>query len=112
MENISRFAGDTKEITCACFDKSGNRYATGGYDGLSIWKVGFVASEMTFSKLREVTCISFESDKYVCAGSRNGNIKMYDLIKEKPVRTFKGHRASVESLGRHPYGTFVFSGTR
>ena len=111
MESVTRFAGDTKEVTCASFHSSGIRYATGGCDGLSIWKVGFVASEASFSKFRDVTSISYDSDKFVCAGSRNGSIKMYDLIKRKPVRTFKGHRSSVESLGRHPYGTFLFSGS-
>ena len=77
MESVTRFAGDTKEVTCASFHSSGIRYATGGCDGLSLWKVGFVASEASFSKFRDVTSISYDSDKFVCAGSRNGSIKMY-----------------------------------
>jgi len=111
-KRVSRFVGDTKEVTCACFDSSGRRYVTGGNDGVSVWKVGFVASEQRFSKLENVTSVlSFKSDKFVCAGSRNGSIKMYDLVKGKPVRTLKGHRSSVESLTAHPYGTFLVSGS-
>jgi len=109
-DRLMRFKADTKEITCACFlDNTGKRFATGGNDGVSVWKVGFVASESRYTKQSEITSLSYniKSNKFLSAGSRIGNIKIYDLNKEKVVRTLKGHRSSVNSLDFHPYGTFL-----
>ena len=56
------------------FSFVGNSICSGGCDGLSIWKVGSRSRRPSPSSEYDFSISYF---KFVCAGSRNGSIKMY-----------------------------------
>uniref|UniRef100_A0A6P7GPC4 Katanin p80 WD40 repeat-containing subunit B1-like n=1 Tax=Diabrotica virgifera virgifera TaxID=50390 RepID=A0A6P7GPC4_DIAVI len=59
-----------------------------------------------------VDCVQFNQlEELVCAGSRAGALKVWDLEAAKLVRTLNGHKYAIKCIDFHPYGDFLVSGS-
>lgn len=56
-----------------------------------------------------IRCVQFSNDGgRSLSGSDDGEIKMVDLEKMKPIRTYMGHESYVNSLDVHPTDNKLF----
>jgi katanin p80 WD40 repeat-containing subunit B1 len=51
------------------------------------------------------------TEELVCAGSKTGALKIWDLEAAKIVRTLTGHKNAIRCMDFHPYGDLLASGS-
>lgn len=94
--------------------KSGRVLVTGGDDKkVNLWAVGKHSCFMSLGGHNTaIECVQFNHlEEQVCAGSRAGVLKVWDLEAAKLVRTLSGHKNTIKSIDFHPYGDFLASGS-
>ncbi|XP_017774062.1 PREDICTED: katanin p80 WD40 repeat-containing subunit B1 [Nicrophorus vespilloides] len=94
--------------------KSGRVMVTGGDDKkVNLWAIGKQSCFMSLSgHSTPIDCVQFNhNEELVCAGSRTGALKVWDLEAAKLVRTMTGHTDAIRTVNFHPYGDFLASGS-
>ncbi|KAF7273298.1 hypothetical protein GWI33_013988 [Rhynchophorus ferrugineus] len=94
--------------------KSGRVMVTGGDDKkVNLWAVGKQSCFMSLSgHTTPIECVQFNQvEELVCAGSRAGALKVWDLEAAKLVRTLNGHRNAIKCVDFYPYGDILGSGS-
>ncbi|KAF5302116.1 hypothetical protein FQA39_LY10451 [Lamprigera yunnana] len=111
---LQEFVAHNANVNClALGHKSGRVMVTGGDDKkVNLWAVGKQSCFMSLSgHTTPIDCVQFNHvEELVCAGSRAGALKVWDLEAAKLVRTLTGHRDSIKCIDFHPYGDFLVSG--
>ncbi|CAH1104194.1 unnamed protein product [Psylliodes chrysocephalus] len=109
------FMAHNANVNClALGHKSGRVLVTGGDDKkVNLWAVGKQSCFMSLSgHTTAVDCVQFNQlEELVCAGSRAGALKVWDLEAAKLVRTLNGHKYAIKCIDFHPYGDFLVSGS-
>ncbi|CAG9860367.1 unnamed protein product [Phyllotreta striolata] len=109
------FMAHNANVNClALGHKSGRVLVTGGDDKkVNLWAVGKQSCFMSLSgHLTAVDCVQFNQlEELVCAGSRAGALKVWDLEAAKLVRTLNGHKYAIKCIDFHPYGDILISGS-
>ncbi|RZB38685.1 katanin p80 WD40 repeat-containing subunit B1, partial [Asbolus verrucosus] len=106
-------AHDANVNCLALGHKSGRVMVTGGDDKkVNLWAIGKQSCFMSLSgHTTPIECVQFNQfEELVCAGSRAGALKVWDLEAAKLVRTLNGHKNSIKCMDFHPYGDFLASG--
>jgi katanin p80 WD40 repeat-containing subunit B1 len=106
-------AHDANVNCVALGHKSGRVMVTGGDDKkVNLWAIGKQSCFMSLSgHTTPIECVQFNQfEELVCAGSRAGALKVWDLEAAKLVRTLNGHKNSIKCMDFHPYGDFLASG--
>lgn len=107
-------AHDANVNCLALGHKSGRVMVTGGDDKkVNLWAIGKQSCFMSLSgHTTPVDCVQFNQlEELVCAGSRAGALKVWDLEAAKLVRTLNGHKYAIKCIDFHPYGDFLMSGS-
>ncbi|XP_031345657.1 katanin p80 WD40 repeat-containing subunit B1-like [Photinus pyralis] len=111
---LQEFVAHNANVNClALGHKSGRVMVTGGDDKkVNLWAIGKQSCFMSLSgHTTPIECVQFNHvEELVCAGSRAGALKVWDLEAAKLVRTLTGHRDSIKCVDFHPYGDFLVSG--
>ncbi|KAG5876724.1 hypothetical protein JTB14_015513 [Gonioctena quinquepunctata] len=109
------FMAHNANVNClALGHKSGRVMVTGGDDKkVNLWAIGKQSCFMSLSgHTTPVDCVQFNQlEELVCAGSRAGALKVWDLEAAKLVRTLNGHKYAIKCIDFHPYGDFLVSGS-
>nr|XP_023023531.1 katanin p80 WD40 repeat-containing subunit B1 [Leptinotarsa decemlineata] len=109
------FMAHNSNVNClALGHKSGRVMVTGGDDKkVNLWAIGKQSCFMSLSgHTTPVDCVQFNQlEELVCAGSRAGALKVWDLEAAKLVRTLNGHKYAIKCIDFHPYGDFLVSGS-
>lgn len=109
------FEAHSAQVNClALGHKSGRVMVTGGDDKkVNLWAVGKQGCFMSLSgHTTPVECVQFNHlEELVCAGSRAGALKVWDLEAARLVRTLNGHKCAIRCIDFHPYGDFLASGS-
>lgn len=112
---LQDFPAHTANVNClALGHKSGRVMVTGGDDKkVNLWAVGKQSCFMSLSgHLTPIECVKFNQlEELVCAGSRAGSLKVWDLEAAKLVRTLNGHKHMIKCIDFHPYGDMLASGS-
>ncbi|XP_019756427.1 katanin p80 WD40 repeat-containing subunit B1 isoform X4 [Dendroctonus ponderosae] len=112
---LQDFAAHNANVNClALGHKSGRVMVTGGDDKkVNLWAVGKQSCFMSLSgHLTPVDCVQFNKvEELVCAGSRAGALKVWDLEAAKLVRTLNGHKQNIKCIDFNPYGDLLASGS-
>ena len=106
-------AHDANVNCLALGHKSGRVMVTGGDDKkVNLWAIGKHSCFMSLSgHTTPIECVQFNQfEELVCAGSRAGALKVWDLEAAKLVRTLNGHKNAIKCMDFHPYGDFLASG--
>ncbi|KYB27617.1 Katanin p80 WD40 repeat-containing subunit B1-like protein [Tribolium castaneum] len=107
-------AHDAKVNCLSLGHKSGRVMVTGGDDmKVNLWAIGKHTCFMILSgHTTPIECVQFNQfEELVCAGSRAGALKVWDLEAAKLVRTLNGHKSALKCVDFHPYGDFLASGS-
>jgi katanin p80 WD40 repeat-containing subunit B1 len=104
-------------ITSVAFGRDqGNVIATGCDDNvIYLWQTGAPNCQGAYHGHNSVpTAIAFDTkSKVLVSGSSGGSLRMWDIVKEVPVRVFNsGHRTQISCLDHHPFGDFLISGSQ
>jgi len=105
-------------VTAVAFAKSHHSmWATGCDDNaIYLWSLGNASCQGCFrghnSDPTSIVLDSSETNPVLVSGSSGGSVRMWDLVKEQPIRTFSGHRTAVTSMDYHPFGDFLISGSQ
>ncbi|CAG9825800.1 unnamed protein product [Phaedon cochleariae] len=109
------FMAHSANVNCLSLGhKSGRVMVTGGDDKkVNLWAIGKQSCFMSLSgHTTPVDCVQFNQlEELVCAGSRAGALKVWDLEAAKLVRTLNGHKYAIKCIDFHPYGDFLVSGS-
>lgn len=109
------FMAHNANVNClALGHKSGRVMVTGGDDKkVNLWAIGKTTCFMSLGgHTTPIECVQFNQlEELVCAGSRAGCLKVWDLEAAKLIRTMNGHKYSIKSIDFHPYGEFLASGS-
>ncbi|XP_060517418.1 katanin p80 WD40 repeat-containing subunit B1 [Cylas formicarius] len=112
---LQDFMAHNANVNClALGHKSGRVMVTGGDDKkVNLWAVGKESCFMSLSgHLTPIECVQFNQlEELVCAGSRAGALKVWDLEAAKLVRTLNGHKQKIKCTDFHPYGDLLTSGS-
>ncbi|CAG9767471.1 unnamed protein product [Ceutorhynchus assimilis] len=112
---LQDFQAHNANVNClALGHKSGRVMVTGGDDKkVNLWAVGKKSCFMSLSgHITPIECVQFNQlEELVCAGSRAGDLKVWDLEAAKLVRTLNGHKNTIKSIDFHPYGDLLASGS-
>ncbi|KAL1493986.1 hypothetical protein ABEB36_009663 [Hypothenemus hampei] len=112
---LQDFQAHNANVNClALGHKSGRVMVTGGDDKkVNLWAVGKQSCFMSLSgHLTPIECVQFNQlEELVCAGSRAGALKVWDLEAAKLVRTLNGHKETIKTIDFHPYGDLLGSGS-
>ncbi|KAK9767711.1 hypothetical protein K7432_002277 [Basidiobolus ranarum] len=110
------FVAHSSGVNCLKFGtKSGRVFVSGGNDSLvKVWIVGKSESEMSLSGLRApVKTVALDSYELIAGGGTiDGEIKLWDLVRAKAIRTFNASKTAVQSLEFHPFGGFLASASK
>jgi len=115
-EKVSEFYAHADTIRCVSIGKhSGKSFITGGDDSeVKTWKFGEPTPYQTYDFGKPVTAVLLDAvsqERYLFAGNLGGQLRVQDVYRNKPVRTYNGHRAEVTALDVHPYGQVLASGS-
>ncbi len=109
--------GDRKEetnlaIKSVAFSPDGKLLAAGSMDTIRVWRTS--DWELTgLLKGHSAIHISFSKDgNLIAAGSNEGDILIWQVSEEKPLKILSGHRATVKSLSFSPDGKFLASAAK
>nr|CAH7757439.1 unnamed protein product [Callosobruchus chinensis] len=109
------FMAHNANVNClALGHKSGRVMVTGGDDKkVNLWAIGKQSCFMSLSgHTTPVDCVQFNQlEELVCAGSRAGALKVWDLEAAKLVRTLNGHKYAIKCIDFNPYGDCLVSGS-
>ncbi|ORX89179.1 WD40 repeat-like protein [Basidiobolus meristosporus CBS 931.73] len=110
------FVAHSSGVNCLKFGtKSGRVFVSGGNDSLvKVWIVGKSESEMSLSGLRApVKTVGLDSYELIAGGGTiDGEIKLWDLVRAKAIRTFNASKTAIQSLEFHPFGGFLASASK
>jgi len=115
-EKVSEFYAHADTIRCVSIGKhTGKSFITGGDDSeVKTWKFGEPTPYQTYDFGKPVTAVLLDAvsqERYIFAGNLGGQLRVQDVYRNKPVRTYNGHRAEVTALDVHPYGQVLASGS-
>ncbi|XP_066253983.1 katanin p80 WD40 repeat-containing subunit B1 [Euwallacea similis] len=112
---LQDFEAHNANVNCVALGhKSGRVMVTGGDDKkVNLWAVGKQSCFMSLSgHLTPIDCVQFNQlEEIVCAGSRAGALKVWDLEAAKLVRTLNGHKQTIKCIDFSPYGDMLCSGS-
>jgi katanin p80 WD40 repeat-containing subunit B1 len=112
---LHEFVAHSTQVNCVTLGtRSIQVLATGGEDTkVNIWRTDNAANIWTLSSNKSpIECLSFDlEESYLCSGTRNGSLKIFDLNVGKLARNLSGHQVHVTSIDFHPYSEFLVSGS-
>lgn len=66
----------------------------------------------TYKHYTSILSVCFgPDDEYTVSGSRDGFIKLWDIHKQRSIKSFIGHTNSVNSVSFSPDGEYIISGS-
>jgi serine/threonine protein kinase/WD40 repeat protein len=107
---IKPLDGWIPSVNCGAFSKDGLLLALGTRAGVEVWRVK-EDRQMSKQTSTGVASIAFSPDaQTLAAGLQNGAIKLFS-VRGELIRTFEGHRGSVNSLSFSANGQLLASGS-
>lgn len=105
------------KVTCVAALPDGNRFVTGGEDGVvCLWKSFVSDNRWRHAKLlgdgADVLCLAVdpEGDR-IAVGRSNGKLELFDTKSNRMVHTYDQHESAVTSIEYFPNGKYFLTGT-
>ncbi len=104
--------GHMRGVTALAWQRGGNVLVSGGEDGrVRFWSAPNWKETSSLDLKRTVTALQFSPDgSRLAAATADGAVRLY--LSGKYLRSFVGHKESVDALAWNPKGTLIASGDR
>ncbi|KAH8815062.1 WD40-repeat-containing domain protein [Xylogone sp. PMI_703] len=103
--------GHRADIRTLALSSDDRMLASASNGGLKIWNIRTGSCIRTFECGYALCCAFLPGDKIVVAGTKSGELELFDVASAALIETVKAHESAIWTLQVHPDGTSLASGS-